>query len=314
MKLYYSLLLLFSFSFYCLQGQTENQNITIYSSKGAVIQGTLKGNLFSRVRFKVITEKKTQSISIEKVDSLIFCNESYLVHDFPLKTTLIRIIDSGNVNLFEINGSGLGFSRNSTYIVEVPPKGFNNAIDLLETDQENRKESIKYNDFVSRIIKNNDSIKEPLSLPYDSVINSSNSIIFRISTLRPELGFEIKLTKPISFYNSLGMNFFGNQQRNASSFINYDYSSELRFFYRQRKRSEKGKSNYNFSGPFLAGTFKYFIERNDENRKLIGIILGWQDNSIFKNTYTAYKVGVAYDWNNEEYLILSSLTLGWTLK
>jgi hypothetical protein len=151
-----------------------------------------------------------------------------------------------------------------------------------------------------------------LSLPCDSIINASKVLLLRLSFFRPELGAEVKVFKPISFYNSIGINFNGNIFRNSQTFINYDYSSELRFFYRQTKRSEKGKSNYNFSGPFIAGTYTYLIDTNVENKNVIGIIHGWQESSLFNNTYGGFRVGLGYDLNTTKLTFRSLFTIGWT--
>ena len=145
----------------------------------------------------------------------------------------------------------------------------------------------------------------------DSVITTSQIISTRLSFLRPELGFELKLSKGISFYNSIGINFYGNILRDAQTFLNYDYSSELRFYYNRENRLRKGKSVYNYSGPYIAPTFKYLIDINRKNTSNLGVVHGWQETVIY-NLFSGYKLGIGVNPENGKLLLMANITMGWT--
>jgi hypothetical protein len=122
------------------------------------------------------------------------------------------------------------------------------------------KDTIDKITFIKHVNAFNDKGQMPGLKLYDSARSHINIANFKISFLKPEIGLELKLLKNLSFYNAIGLNFYGAALRDARTFINEDGISQLRIYINQQKRIRKGKSIYNFSGVYIAPTFRYLFE------------------------------------------------------
>jgi hypothetical protein len=305
--LYIALMLFFASN---VLGQTE-QPISVFLSNGDSISGELKGDLFTRPDLKIVTSDKTSRIQKNKVDSLILNNRKYYTHKSFLTTNLITNIEKGTIPIFEVNNNLIGVSRNDNLHI-ISTKNYSKALYLFSVNHNEIHRKVEKEEFISKITAANREMDKDQAIPFDSIINVSKLFLTRLSFLRPEIGIEIKIMKPISLYNSFGINFYGNIVRDAQTFINYDYTSEIRYYYLQRKRSNKGKSNYNFSGPFFAGTYKYLIDTNTKNKNIVGLLHGWQETNLFNNTYGGFRIGAGYDLTSENIMLISMLNIGWT--
>lgn len=291
-------------------GQTA-QPISIFLSNGDSISGELKGDLFTRPDLKIVTTDKTSRIQKNKVDSLILNDRKYYTDKSFLTSNLITNIEKGTIPIYEVNNNLIGISRNDN-LYSISTKNYSKALYLFTVNNNEIDRKIEKEEFISRIKAANREMDNDQAVPFDSIVNSSKLFLTRLSFLRPEIGVEVKIMRPLSLYNSFGINFYGNTFRDAQTFINYDYTSEIRYYYMQKKRRSKGKSNYNFSGPFFAGTYNYLIDINKENKNIVGLLHGWQDSNLFNNTYGGYRIGVGYDLANENIMLISVFNIGWT--
>ncbi len=299
----------------CVSAQNDTPHITTYHSDGTVSQGNLKGKLFKRPEIKLETEGEVQRIQTRKLDSLILDGQTYTVRKNFLDADLLLELDTGLVDLYEVNNSFLGIRWKGRKLMLVSPRDFDKVLPSFGYGEFEKGKDITREEFVSSIKKINRNTTRETILPIDSIAQNSDFFIPRISFLRPEVGFELNISRVVSLYNSIGLNFFGDASREAQTFVNYDYSGELRLFYNQERRLEKGKLNYNRTGPFIAGSYKYFIDINRENTDFVGILHGWQESNLFSNgTFVGFRLGAGYDMTNEGFMFFSALTMGWTFK
>lgn len=272
-----------------IYGQKDLIDAKIYLKNEKEIDGKVKADFASKTDVKVYIKDKKKTYSKRKIDSILIGKAKYYTNREFLNTEFLRIIEKGTISLFEIDGKSIGIKRNESEIFTIPKSKYNNAYNIFcNYTYDKGLKKINKEKFIKKVrAYNNTNIVSPeKNVLFDSIRNSSEMFLTRLSFLRPEIGFELKVINGVSIYNSLGINIYGDWFRDAQTFVNYDYSGEIRFYYNKEKRLKEGKSNYNFSGPFVASAYKYMIDINRENKSIIGLLHGWQDNNIFKSVYS----------------------------
>lgn len=296
-------------------GQEDYVYAKIYLSKGEVIKDQINPNFASSTDVKVYLNNKKRTYQKRKIDSILMGQEKYFTKKSFLITDFLKKIDDGIIEIFEVNGRLLGIKRKNSELFIIPKLKYDYAYNIFCSDSVDKEiQGINKENFITKIEKYNSStaINSEIYVLFDSIRESSRTFLTRLSFFRPEVGFEIKLSKEFTLYNSIGLNFFGDIYRGVQTIVNYDYSGEIRLYYNNKKRLEQGRSNYNFSGPFIAATYKYMIENNEKNKNIIGIIHGWQDNNIFKSLYSGYRIGIGFNPIDNEIMVMSFLTMGWS--
>jgi hypothetical protein len=296
------------------RAQNDLSHMTVFRSNGKVVEGLLLTKIFGKPEFRLEIDGKSKRIQTRKVDSLYIDDTKYLVEKDFGSPALLEVLDTGMINLYEVNDKSLAIRRGEKDLIHIRPKKYHEAPYYLGYKGGESSEKLSKEELISIIKEINDfadSSTVKLVPPIDSVSVSVRNVSGRFSFLRPELGVEVKLSNSFSIFNSFGLNFGGDSFRDAQTFVNYDYSSELRWFYSRKRRLRKDKNVYNFSGPFIAATYKYLIDVNRDNQGIIGLLHGWQTNVIlFSNSYFGYRLGLGYSPINEEVYFLGMLNTG----
>ena len=258
-------------------------------------------------------DDKMKNYSKRKIDSILIGEDKYFTERDFLTTNFLREVEKGTISLYEVNNNLLGIKRKGYDLYPIPESKYRYAYNLFCKNTFGKDSSeMNKDEFIEKVEAYNSSTSISSEKPvlFDSIRKSSEAFLTRLSFLRPEVGFEAKITNGISIYNSFGMNFFGDMFRDAQTIINYDYSGAIRFYYNQRKRLKQGKSNYNFSGPYYAVTYKHIIDVNQKNKHVIRLIHGWQFNNLFKSLYSGFRFGLGFNPKNDNIIVMSFLNMG----
>lgn len=316
MRYILSVFLLLTVNYYSLS-QKDSLKATLYLSNGKVKTGIINKKFYKGDRIRLLINSKKYSYRKTKIDSIIVDSTKYIFVGSPLSIYTLKVISSGKLQLFsDRTGTRLYLKRDSCQTYIIPSNKYHVVYNIFSGDTNNIQSiPIDQQKFISLVQNYNSSLLKStdMPVPYDSINRYKKPLITRISLLRPEIGFELKLMDNISLYNSFGINFWGNYFRNAKTFVNYDYSGELRMFYNQKRRLIKGKSNYNFSGPFVAFTYKYMIETNSNNFNMIGVLMGRQDSNLFTKGYGSLRLGACIDTKNNFFYFIYMFSFGWGL-
>jgi hypothetical protein len=287
---------LFSLNVYA---QSNFKEAKIYLRNGKVIEGQLKYDFATKKEIKVYLEnKKSKTYLIRKIDSIQVGEDKYFAKKEKMDRNFYKEIETGVVSLYEVNGKFMGIKRNESMIFIVPKSRYSDAYKIFCKEDDNYvSEKLIRDSFIYKVNTYNlsNTFNTDDKVLFDSIVRSTKLLTAKLSVLRPELGLEFKIANRVSLYNSIGMNFYANMTRNASYFVNFDYSGEVRMYYNGNKRLRKGDSNYNFSGPFIAATYKYFIDIDNDNSSIVGFVHGWQENTILGPFYTGYSI-ISNNW------------------
>lgn len=260
-------------SFLNTTAQTKLKPVVIYLSDGEKIKGKIDEVISIGPELEVYHENKKENIAKSKIDSVLVNGIKYISEHRILSHHFIRYIEKGLIDIYEIDNRILAISREGSQRYRIPKRHYGKAYNYFCRNSWNDLFiGMNKEEFIDKVEEYNsmDSPSDPVL--YDSISKTSKTFLLRLSFYRPEAGLELKISDKLSFFNSMGINISGNFLRGAETFINYDYSGELRVYYNRLNRLNKGYDIYNFSGPFIAATYKYFIENNIENRHAVGLL------------------------------------------
>lgn len=298
------ILSLFSFGFLFSQ---SNDAVYINRSK---IEGNFKGKVFISPTLKLKVNGKTKRFNKNKVDSIRYNNLVYRIERNFLAPRLLRQLSVKDLNIYELNGKKTVLKRQSSTLFPIPKRNYHKPLSILSNKAVPRR--IGKEEFIhelNTLVITDQQLKSRL----DSAISQKKQLITRLSILKPELGLEIKVTPSISFYTAFGLNSITGVyfERKLTTFIDFDQINELRFFYNQKKRVEKGKNSYNYSGFYTAPTYMQLFKFRSSPQRLLGVVQGWQDNLLFNKLFGGVKMGLLYNTQSSDLIFMGTYSFGW---
>jgi hypothetical protein len=178
----------------------------------------------------------------------------------------------------------------------------------LDTLKKRRLDEGELESYIREYNKNPQTIA-----PYDMMINKVKPLLVDFSVFRPMVALDLNLSGNFSLAAFGGVNLGGNVVRNARSFVNYDFGSELRYHYDHQSRLKKGKSNFNNAGPFLGLSYGGWLDDGKYLGTGVFLVHGWKETSLVSHQVWEYRFGIGYQVETAGLMFLSSVILGWEL-
>jgi hypothetical protein len=307
-------ILLFLFIAVLLSSESFSQGKwvdAVVFAKGKRIEGKVLKSFYRKPSIKIDDGHRTRWIRIKKIDSLYVNNEVYYVKHISSGYVPYKMLEKGTVTVYG-NEQSMAAQIDSAQLYFLPKRNYRKAYCIFCLDTLcSEKNKMSREEFLNLIHQSNSGGKRR-RVVYDSLIRSSKPVFLRASFLRPELGAELKVTNGITLGGSAGINTFGGSFRDAKTFINYDYTGQMRFYFNKERRLSKGRSLYNFSGPFFGLTYMYLIDVGRENQNLAMVTYGFQENSLFNSAFSCIRLSAGADVNTGEFYFSSILGLGWS--
>jgi hypothetical protein len=310
-KIPLTFLLILIVSFVVAQNKTLNAKI--FFKNGVKIEGQIKSNFQSKDKLKVTKNGKVERFKLKTIDSLIVNDTLFfqIVKDGFFRYYYLRLTN-GPIKVYEFSRN-LILEMNGRPSLNIGGKYSLANMYFCTDDKASLKDTINKIAFINCVKTFNAKGQAPSFRMYDSAISQINFANIKISFLKPEIGLELKLMKNIGFYNGLGLNFYGSAFREARTFINQDGISQLRFYFTQKKRVKKGKSIHNFSGMYLAPTYRYFFENTLPDKQYTGIDFGFQEQRLMFKTYSNVSFGIGYEHTKKEAMLSFIYNIGFNL-
>jgi hypothetical protein len=292
-KIPLTFLLILIVSFVVAQNKTLNAKI--FFKNGVKIEGQIKSNFQSKDKLKVTKNGKVERFKLKTIDSLIVNDTLFfqIIKDGFFRYYYLRLTN-GPIKVYEFSRN-LILEMNDRPSVNIGRKYRLANMYFCTDDKASLKDTINKIVFINRVKTFNAKGQAPSFRMYDSARNQINITNIKISFLKPEIGLELKLMKNIGFYNGLGLNFYGSAFREARTFINQDGISQLRFYITQKKRIRKGNSIRNFTGVYIAPTYRYLFENAVPDKQYVGLEFGFQEQPILFKTYSNMSIGLGYE-------------------
>lgn len=311
--------IIFLVSFICcsvltVSGQNPYVKAELFLVNGEVLKGEVDSTFARKTNVKIFfDDNSSETVSRSQIDS-IHCNGSrYMLQRYAWQTILVRILDEGPVDLLEMNGRQLALKQDDTRIIPIFYKKYSKAYFVFCQDSSMVKRAkMSRIEFVELVKVYNSQISDTTKLTnYDWMKSYAKPLTLRLSVFTPSAGVEVKISNQFSFYAGMAINFFG-EARGAKTVLNYNYDAEVRYFFMPKKRIEKGKHNYNFTGPYFGGTYNYLVDNGIENASVGGMVFGWQESSLINNTFQLLKIGLGSDFNTGEVYLIGGVSMGWS--
>jgi hypothetical protein len=280
--------------------QNDLRNVKIFFKNGGQIEGQIKANFQKKEKLEVSKNGKSIKFKPKTIDSLILDDTAfYRVITSGLSSYYHLRLIKGPIKIYQL-GRDLIVETNGIPSINILKNYRLANMYFCTDDRANAKDTIDKITFLNHVNTFNDKGQMPSLKLYDSARSHINIANIKISFLKPEIGLELKLLKNFSFYNALGLNFYGDAFRDARTFINQDGISQLRFYINQKKRIRKGKNIHNFSGVYIAPTYRYLFENAVPDKQYVGLELGIQESSLLFKTYSNVSIGLGYELTKKE--------------
>lgn len=303
--------ILFSVIAFSSVAQNEIREATLYLKDGAEVTGTIKGSIFNKQKIRVYDDNGSATISVSKMDSLITDSIRYVVKPRGMNKYLSAERVTGGLEIVQSNKNLLTIKRFDTPYFNFTRTQYRRVYSMFCLNYiDTSKVKISTDEFFRLIEECNTRGYYKKKVVYDSLKLGLERFIVRLSVYRPHVGFELRLLKNVTLFNSIGVNFFGDYFREATTVVNYDYIGQLRWFYLYNHRLKKGKSNYKHSGQYIAASYHYFIDVNTYNPNVFSLQHGWQDNNLFNKTSSSIAIGLGIDPITTGIYIVADCRLG----
>jgi hypothetical protein len=254
---------------------------------------------FSSNKFVLQMNGETRRIHVKKLDSIHTANDTFLVKRINARPHHLRVLSRGTITLYQYEGERvfLQYGDLKIYPIEKSPIAAEHHEFLTSDHIEEIEQHTKFS-------------RDSLTAHYDSLRTAAPLFVFRIGVFLPSLGFELGITKRLTFANSISANFFGPLVRDARTVVNFHTYHQLRFFIGYDKRLEKGKSNYKYSGFFTAPTFHYLMDIGRQPVRVLGWSVGFQDDIMFNKAASTSFIGFGIDPISRAFFITTGIAFG----
>jgi hypothetical protein len=299
---------LFLLLFFCANvGPLFSQSIDTVFIKETLVNGEFRGNIFSTSLVKIQANQKMLRFKKNKIDSLWYNNKMYSIHKNWLAPGLLERIGSTNAGVYIMNDKVMILKRRDKSYFPISKTNYNKVLSVLSGKKVEGK--IDEEAFISAL-ELLESDKESINARLDSAMRIRKATTFRLSFLRPEVGLELSIEPSISLHSAFSVNGFGGVGEPTDAFFNFDQINELRFYFKQEKRIAEGKNSYNYSGFYVAPSFMQAFDAGYAPQYFSGATIGWQDNGLFTNNYSAVKMGGFYSRRDDFYFLLVTYAFG----
>lgn len=275
--------------------------------KETIVKGEFKGNIFATSQVKLRVNEKILRFKKNKIDSISYNNKMYSIHKNWLAPSVLERIGSANAGVYKMNDRIMILKRREKSYFPISKRYYNKVLSVLSGTEV--KDKITQEQFILALNKEKSSRSE-INDRLDSALRVRKEVTLRLSFMTPEVGLEFKIEPSISFYSGFSMNSFGGIAEPTDAYFNFDQMNELRFYFSQEKRIEKGKNSYNYSGYYFAPAFMQAFDAGFSPKYSSGVFIGWQDNGLFSKTFSAAKIGGFYNKEYEYVFLLFTYSIG----